>query len=264
MEEKIKRFDILGVRMSAVNMQEACQMVESLVETKQKGYVSVCPVSTIMECFYNPQIKTIVNNATIVTPDGMPSVWIGRQRGFKNMDRVYGPDLMLAVCELSVEKGYKHYFYGTTDEVLNKLETSLNKRFPNLRVCGKVAPPFRPLTKQEDERAIEDINRANPDFLWVGLGSPKQDIWIKEHRDRLNVPVMFAVGAAFDFIAGTKPQAPKWIQRSGLEWLFRLMCEPKRLWRRYLVGNTLFVYHLSKDYFYKFFLSTFAAKKKSL
>jgi N-acetylglucosaminyldiphosphoundecaprenol N-acetyl-beta-D-mannosaminyltransferase len=243
----VQSFDVLGVNISAINMTDACQALETLIDSRQKGYVIVCPVSTIIECFYHKPIREIVNGATLVTPDGMPSVWIGRARGFKNMDRVYGPDLMLAMCELSSKKGYKQYFYGATDEVLRKLEANLNKRFPNLQVCGKVAPPFRALTKEEDERIIEDINRAKPDCLWVGLGSPKQDLWIQSHRDRLNVPVMFAVGAAFDFIAGTKPQAPKWVQRSGLEWLFRFLCEPKRLWRRYLVGNTLFIYHLIRE-----------------
>ncbi len=245
--KKVKSFDVLGVDISAINMTQAIGVVEDLIKNKEKGYVIVSPVSTIMECFYNPQLKEIVNKADLVTPDGMPSVWIGKNRGFKDMGRVYGPDLMLAVCELSSQKGYKHYFYGATDDVLEKLTANIKKRFPNLAICGKFSPPFRALTKEEDAKICQDIEKACPDCLWVGLGSPKQDFWINEHRGKLNAPVMFAVGAAFDFIAGTKPQAPRWMQRSGLEWLFRLGSEPQRLWKRYLVGNSLFVFHYFRE-----------------
>ena len=247
MSKVVHRFDILGVQMSAVNMKDACEVVENLIQKKSKGYVCVSPVSTIMECFDNPKLKEIVNRADLVTPDGMPSVWIGKRRGFKEMSRVYGPDLMLAICQLSADKGYKSFLYGATDDVLEKLQVNLKKRFPKLNICGKFAPPFRALTSEEDRNIIQEINKANPDCLWVGLGSPKQDIWISQHRAQLNVPVMFAVGAAFDFIAGSKPQAPKWMQQAGLEWLFRLCSEPTRLWRRYLIGNTLFVYYYIRE-----------------
>ena len=246
-EKNIERFEILGVQFSAINLNDASRVIEDLIEQKKKGYVCVCPVSTILECIRDDHFRRIVNEATLVTPDGMPSVWIGKRRGFKSMERVYGPDLMLAVCDLSRRKGYRHYFYGATDEVLNSLELKLKERFPQLNVCGKFAPPFRPLTEKEDEEIMKIINQSAPDVLWVGLGSPKQDLWISSHRQTLDVPVMLAVGAAFDFLSGAKPQAPRWMQLSGLEWLFRLCTEPARLWRRYLIGNTQFILLMLKD-----------------
>ena len=172
------------------------------------------------------------------------------------MDRVYGPDLVLTICELSAKQGYRNFFYGATDDVLNRLEIALKEKFPGLNICGKFAPPFRTLTQQEDVEIVEIINHASPDIIWVGLGSPKQDLWIEEHRNKLNCSVMLAVGAAFDFLSGVKPQAPRWLQRTGLEWFFRLCCEPNRLWKRYLIGNTQFVY--------LFFKSQFKSKKVTL
>lgn len=157
------------------------------------------------------------------------------------MDRVYGPDLMLALCERSLEKGYRHFFYGGAPGVPERLAERLGARFPGLRVVGTFSPPFRPLTLEEDEKVVRMINGASPDILWVGLGAPKQERWMAEHRDRLRVPVMIGVGAAFDFYAGVKRQAPRWMQRAGLEWLFRLCQEPRRLWRRYLLNIPRFL-----------------------
>ena len=247
-QKKFSRVDILGIQFSALDLASAVGLVSTMIENGQRGYVCVCPVSTIMACQEDKKFLDIVNSADLVTLDGMPSVWIARAKGLKNVGRVYGPDLMLAICELSQPRGYKHYFYGSTRETLDKLIDHLKLKFPKLKISGSFSPPFRKATVTEDEEVVERINRANPDFLWVGLGSPKQDFWIYEHRDRINASVMLAVGAAFDFIAGTKPQAPKWMQRSGLEWLFRLCCEPKRLWRRYLIGNTMFIFLLMKEF----------------
>ncbi len=244
---QINRFNILGVQFSALNLKQATEIVGEFIEKKLKGYVCVCPVSTIMACQEDKDFLNIVNSASLVTLDGMPSVWIGKLKGYSHISRVYGPDLMLEVCALSEQRGYRNYFYGATEDVLNKLEYRLKQKFPKINICGKYAPPFRPLTKQEDAQIIEQINQANPDMIWVGLGSPKQDIWIHEHRNQLNASMCFAVGAAFDFLSGTKPQAPRWMQRSGLEWLFRFLSEPKRLGKRYLVGNTKFIYLLIKD-----------------
>lgn len=243
----VQRFDILGVMMSAINMNDALKVVERLIAERRKGYVCVSPVSTILECYENEKIRDIVNQAALVTPDGMPSVWIGKRKGFQNMGRVYGPDLMKAVCNLSQVKGYRNFFYGATPEVLERLKTNLLVQFPKLNICGVCSPPFRALSDEEDRQLVEQINRAQADIVWVGLGSPKQDIWMAQHKDRLSAYVLCGVGAAFDFISGTKKQAPYWMQRCGLEWLFRLCTEPRRLWRRYLIGNTKFIYLLIKE-----------------
>jgi len=206
----------------------------------------VAPISTIVDSQWDKDYKEVLNGAGMVTPDGMPLVWIAKMKGNKEIGRTYGPDLLLALCEKGQNKGTKHYFYGGTESTCGLLKNVLKGKFLHINIVGHYAPPFKPLHGQEDQEVINEINRANPDILWVGLGSPKQDYWMVEHRQCLDVPVIIGVGAAFDFIAGVKKQAPRWIQRSGLEWLFRLYCEPKRLWRRYLLGNTQFIYFLIK------------------
>ena len=187
----------------------------------------------------------------MVTPDGVPVVWFGRLKGLKNVKRVYGPDLMREMCRISQDRKYRNYFYGSTPEVLDRLSTNLRALFPGLMVGGMYSPPFREILPEEDAGIIEAINQSSSDILWVGLGSPKQDVWMYEHRDKLNVPVIVGVGAAFDFIAGTKKQAPKWMRKSALEWLFRLLSEPRRLWKRYILGNSLFIYLLAKEFIAK-------------
>ena len=239
--------DILGVKVSAVNLELASNKIEEWIFRRIKTYVCVAPVSTIVDSQNDSGYKNIINSSGMTTPDGMPVVWIGKLKGNKNIERTYGPDLMLRMIEISAKKGFRNYLYGGTEATNNLLVQSLKKRFPSINIVGSYAPPFRKIHELEDQSIISQINTANPDILWVGLGSPKQDFWMHEHRDKLDVPVIVGSGAAFDFLAGTKPQAPKWMQRSGLEWLFRLCCEPGRLWKRYLVGNTKFIYWLIKD-----------------
>ncbi len=246
-----KKFNILGVDISAISFGDACFLIEEYINSKKKGYICTCPVNTILECRRNAFASKSLQSATLVTPDGIPVVWLGKLNGHKNMARVYGPDLMLEICRISNDKGYKNYFYGSTSEVLSKLSANLKFSFPDLTISGMYSPPFHSISSKEDAEIIEEINKSNSDILWVGLGSPKQDIWMYEHRDKLNVPIVIGVGAAFDFIAGTKKQAPKWMQRSGLEWLFRLATEPGRLWKRYILGNMLFLYLLLKEFIVK-------------
>jgi N-acetylglucosaminyldiphosphoundecaprenol N-acetyl-beta-D-mannosaminyltransferase len=222
-------------------MNMALEIIEGWIERRERQYVCVTGVHGIMESQRNENLRRIHNRAGLVTPDGMPLVWLCRLRGFRHVDRVYGPDLMLALCERSVTMGYRHFFYGGENGVPELLATLLKKRFPGLQVVGTFSPPFRPLTLEEDERIVQIINEAEPDIVWVGLGTPKQELWMAEHRERLKAPVLIGVGAAFDFLSGRKPQAPKWMQRSGLEWLFRLVNEPKRLWKRNLVNNPTFL-----------------------
>jgi N-acetylglucosaminyldiphosphoundecaprenol N-acetyl-beta-D-mannosaminyltransferase len=178
----------------------------------------------------------------MVTPDGMPLVFLGRWLGHYHVERVYGPDVMLAFSELSAARGYTHFYYGGAEGLPEKLADTLRQRFPGLKVVGTYSPPFRALTPEEDQAIVERINAANPDVVWVGLGCPKQDIWMAQHRDKLHAPVLIGVGAAFDFLSGQKQQAPHWMQRYSLEWLYRLAHEPRRLWRRYLLYNPYFIF----------------------
>ena len=239
-----QKFEILNVKVSVINLLEASQRIGDWIQQKRKAYVCVVPVSTVMECQDNENYRNVVNAADMATPDGMPVVWYARFYGFKNVSRTYGPDLMLRLCAIGQSSGWKHYFYGATPEVLAQLEFKLKEKFPTIKILGRCAPPFRKEAEMEREEFLEEVNRLQPDILWVGLGSPKQDFWMYKHRDKLDVPVMIGVGAAFDFLSGRKHQAPKWLQKMGLEWLFRLASEPQRLWKRYLIGNTRFVYYL--------------------
>ncbi|WP_376791088.1 WecB/TagA/CpsF family glycosyltransferase [Thermoflexus sp.] len=239
--EGVERVNILGVSVSAINMAMALEIIEGWIARRELHYICVTGVHGVMESQRDEALRQIHNQAGLVTPDGMPLVWLSRLKGFRHVDRVYGPDLMLALCERSIARGYRHFFYGGAKGVPERLSEVLQKRFPGLQVAGTYSPPFRPLTPEEDERVVRMINAANPDIVWVGLSTPKQEHWMAEHRARLTAPVLIGVGAAFDFLTGRKPQAPRWMQRAGLEWFFRLLTEPRRLWRRYLINNPLFV-----------------------
>jgi len=237
----VPRVNVLGVGVSAIDMQQALTTVTGWIRTRQRRYVCCTTVHGVMESQRDASLRRIHNAAGLVTPDGMPLVWLCRRAGYHHVQRVYGPDLMLALCQQSVEHGYRHYLYGGAPGVASQLADRLTQRFPGLAVVGWDAPPFRPSTEAEDAVAVAAINTARPDIVWVGLGTPRQERWMAEHRDRLQAPVLLGVGAAFDFHAGVKKQAPAWMQRTGLEWLFRLAREPRRLWRRYLVYNPQFL-----------------------
>ncbi|MDP8213479.1 MAG: WecB/TagA/CpsF family glycosyltransferase [Candidatus Zapsychrus exili] len=244
-----KIINILGVNVAVTNLKSAVSVIFDWIDNKAKHYVCIAPVSTIVDCQKDEKYLEIVNGSGMTTPDGMPLVWIGRLKGKKAISRTYGPDLMSLLCDLSQDKGYRHFFYGGTEETNKKLICNLKERFPRIQIAGGHNPDFLKVGEVEKTGVIEKINNANADILWVGLGSPKQDYWMHNHKSKLNTTVMIGVGAAFDFIAGTKKQAPIWMRRSGLEWFFRLISEPKRLWRRYLLGNSLFIYLLIKNWF---------------
>jgi N-acetylglucosaminyldiphosphoundecaprenol N-acetyl-beta-D-mannosaminyltransferase len=237
----LPRANILGVGIGAINMAEALTQITNWIDTDQRHYVSVCTVHTVMECQRDPAMRRAVNGAGLATPDGMPLVWLGRRLSGRPTGRVYGPDLMLALCQVSIETGYRHYFYGGEERIPQQLAQRLTARFPGLTVVGAYSPPFRPLTEGERARVVEQVNEARPDIIWVGLGTPMQDLWMAAYRPLLNAPVLIGVGAAFDIHSGRQSQAPKWMRRNGLEWLFRLVQEPRRLWRRYLLYNPWFV-----------------------
>jgi N-acetylglucosaminyldiphosphoundecaprenol N-acetyl-beta-D-mannosaminyltransferase len=238
----LPRADVLGIRVSAISMASAVHTIDEWITRREPHYVCVTGVHGVMESQRDQALLQIHNAAGLVTPDGMPLVWLSRLQGFRQVERVYGPDLMLAVCERSATRGHRHFFYGGAPGVAEMLASRLQWRFPGLQVAGLYSPPFRALIPEEDEAVVKRINALQPDIVWVGMSTPKQERWMAEHVGRLSASALIGVGAAFDFHAGLKRQAPRWMQRSGLEWLFRLLSEPRRLWRRYLVNNPWFLW----------------------
>jgi N-acetylglucosaminyldiphosphoundecaprenol N-acetyl-beta-D-mannosaminyltransferase len=223
-------------------MAQALTAIGGWIARRESHYVCVTNIHGIVESQRDPDLRRIHNAAGLVTPDGMPLVWISRLRGFTHVQRVYGPDLMLMLCQRSVEQGYRHFFYGGGERVPERLAANLQRRFPGLRVAGVYSPPYRPLTDEEDERIVRCINNAGTHIVWVGLSTPKQERWMAKHVGRLEASVLIGVGAAFDFHVGLKKQAPRWMQHGGLEWFFRLATEPGRLWRRYAVNIPTFLW----------------------
>ena len=228
-----ERVNLLGVGISAINMTQAVEAIEEWIIQRQQHYVCITPAHALMDCYFEPELRLIFNNSGLTTPDGMAIVWLLRLKGRTQVSRVYGPDLMLSVCEHSIDRGYKHFFYGGVPGAADELTARLQARFSGLQVAGTYSPPFHPLSSREDEAIVERINRTLPDIVWIGISTPKQERWMSEHVGKLSAPVLIGVGAAFDFLSGRKKQAPRWVQRSGMELLFRLASEPRRLWRRY-------------------------------
>ena len=237
---------ILGMRVDATSYEETVDTVVERARSRSGGMVCVATVHMVMEAHADAAFQAIVNSAERVTPDGVPLVAALRRLGLPDAQRVYGPSLMPRVCERAEALGLRVGFYGGTPEVLAAMSCALLERYPRLDIGFAEAPPFRPLTAAEDAAVSEAIEAAEVKILFVGLGCPKQERWMAAHRARLDCTLL-GVGAAFDFIAGVKRQAPSWMQRRGLEWLFRLATEPRRLWRRYLIGNPLFLYHFARQ-----------------
>lgn len=238
------RVNVLGVGVSAIDMTAALELISAWITARTRSYVCVSGVHGVMECQRDEDLRRIHNDARLVTPDGMPLVWIGRLRGFRSMDRVYGPELMLRCCERLLSTECRHFFYGGGEGVAELLVDRLRERWPSLAVVGTHTPPFRQLTFAEREEIARRINESEADIVWVGLSTPKQERWMAAMRDLLAPPVLIGVGAAFDFNARLKRQAPRALQRAGLEWAFRLTTEPRRLWRRYLRNNPRFLWSI--------------------
>jgi N-acetylglucosaminyldiphosphoundecaprenol N-acetyl-beta-D-mannosaminyltransferase len=237
------RVNILGVGAMPLDLNRAVATLDRWRVEGRREYVCVVSVHGLVVAQRDPAIRHALNRCGMATEDGMPLVWWSRFAGFSDARRVCGSDLLDKVCAYGAPNKVRHYFYGATPKVLEQLIERLKKRHPDLCVAGYHSPPFRPLTEPEDEADIAAINEAKPDFVWVGLGMPKQEKWMVAHIGKINAAALIGVGAAFDFHAGTKPRAPAWMQSAGLEWLFRLMSEPRRLAHRYLIDNSLFVFH---------------------
>ncbi|PZW38689.1 N-acetylglucosaminyldiphosphoundecaprenol N-acetyl-beta-D-mannosaminyltransferase [Humitalea rosea] len=236
-----ERVSILGVDVSAVTMHQATATIERWIRSREQHYVCITGVHGVMESQRDPDLLAIHNAAGLVTPDGVPLVWMSHWLGHPAVERVYGPDLMRRISAISASKGYRQFYYGSRPETVRNLTAALTRDCPGLDVVGGLSPPFRALTAEEDEAEVAQINAAGADIIWVGLSTPKQERWMAKHVGRLTAPVLIGVGAAFDFLAGEKPQAPLWMQRNGLEWAFRMASEPRRLAGRYIRNNPAFV-----------------------
>jgi N-acetylglucosaminyldiphosphoundecaprenol N-acetyl-beta-D-mannosaminyltransferase len=250
MEERstISTYDVLGTSIHFVQIPDVVARMEQWIARREAcKFIAFCNVHMIMESRKNNQLRSALAASALTVPDGKPLICVGRHKGFELKRRVYGPDLFHDFIAATHRKGYQHFFYGGHAGVPERMIDKLRQCYPGLQVAGYYSPPFRQLTAEEDEAAVAMINEAQADVLWVGLGCPKQEVWMHRHRDRLNVPVVLGVGQAFNIVAGTLPQAPLWMREHGLEWLFRLVQEPRRLWKRYLVYNTGFVMHIALE-----------------
>lgn len=235
------RINVLGVGISEIDYDTALEQIRAAIAERRKGYVTVTGVHGVSESQDDPALRDIHNASFLSTPDGMPMVWMGKLAGSRVISRVYGPDLMLLVLQDGLRRGWRHFFFGGADGVADSLRDSLLARFPGLQVVGTHTPPFRPLTPEEDAALARKVAAAQPDCFWVGLSTPKQEHFMARSLPLLDTTLMFGVGAAFDFHAGRVPQAPALLQKTGLEWAYRLAKEPKRLWKRYLRNNPLFL-----------------------
>lgn len=241
-KKNIPLCNILGVEIAAIDMEWLLEFTDKYLKDLSGDYMCVSNVHTTVMSMENPDYCAVQNGAVIAIPDGGPLSTVGRKRGYKNMARTTGPSYMEEIFKISAAKGYRHYFYGSTEETLEKLYQKLTDSYPNIQIVGMYSPPFRPLTSEEDNAIVERINMTKPDFIWVGLGAPKQENWMADHQGRVK-GFMIGVGAGFDYFAENISRAPKWMQKLNLEWSYRLMQEPKRLFRRYWHSNTRFIWH---------------------
>lgn len=244
----IPRFNVLGVSLSAMNLRIATEAVLEALRERRKGYICVTGVHGVSEAQRDPELRRILNSAFLNTTDGMPLVWLGRHYVGPDVDRVYGPDFLLEIMKATQSTPFRHFFYGGAPGVADELRNRMESRFPGISIAGTFCPPFRPLTTDEERDLIARVRETRPDIVWVGLSTPKQERFMAEYLPKLDTTLMAGVGAAFDFHSGRVRQAPRWMQRSGLEWFFRLCTDPRRLARRYLVNNPLFLWRIALQF----------------
>ena len=238
--EELQHCEILKTNINVTNMSDTIKYIGGHLDDLRGKYICVSNVHTTVMSYENEEYRKIQNGAAMALPDGAPLSSYSRRKGYKQAQRVTGPDLMLELFVISKEKGYRHYFYGATEETLQSMKEVLERDYPGIQIAGMYAPPFRALTTQEDAQIVAKINESRPDFIWIGLGAPKQEEWMYQHMGQLQ-GVLIGVGAGFDYLAGYIKRAPRWMQRMSLEWLYRLLQDPKRLWRRYFTSNVKFI-----------------------
>ena len=241
-KSQIPTCNIMGVNIAAINMKWLLKYLEKNIDLLRGDYICVSNVHTTVTAYENFDYCAIQNGGIMAIPDGGPLSTVGRKRGHKNMQRTTGPSLMGEIFKISAEKGYRHFFYGSKQETLNLLEQKLKEAYPGIQIVGLYSPPFRPLTDEENKAAIKMINDAKPNYVWIGLGAPKQEIWMAEHQGKID-GLMIGVGAGFDYYAGNIERAPDWMQNSNLEWVYRLIQDPRRLFHRYLHTNMRFIWN---------------------
>lgn len=245
-----RRANVLGVGVSAYSMDDVLAIIGSAIENGTKGYICATGVHGVMEAQKDTNLRAILNASLVNVPDGRPTVWVGRLQGLSRMTQVTGPNLMLRVCEVSLKKGYTHFFYGGNVGVAEELRDCMTRKFPGLKVLGTYTPPFRPLSAAEEAELSELVSRSKPDILWVGLSTPKQERFAAEYLHKLDTTLMFAVGAAFDIHSGRIQESPMWLKAIGMQWFHRLCQEPRRLWKRYLFNNSRFVARILMQFFH--------------
>ena len=239
---QIPTCNILGVNIAAINMEWLVEYLDKNLLDIKGDYIYVSNVHTTVTSYEDASYCAVQNGGLMAIPDGGPLSTVGRRRGCKNMARTTGPSLMGEIFKISAKKGYRHYFYGSKQETLELLEKKLKENYPGIKIAGMYSPPFRPLTEEEDKAVIERINEANPDFVWIGLGAPKQEKWMAAHQGKID-GLMLGVGAGFDYYAENIKRAPMWMQKHNLEWVYRLVQDPKRLFKRYWSTNTKFIWN---------------------
>lgn len=240
---KLEKCNIIGTEILVTNMKKTVELIENSIEELRGKYICVGNVHTTVMTHDDAHYHEVQKGAAFVLPDGKPLSVYSRKHGFSEAERVTGPDLMLEL--FARDNGLRHYFYGSTEETLAMLQEKLLEKYPNLQIAGMVSPPFHALSREEDAEAVRKINESGADIIWVGLGAPKQENWMYDHRDKVH-GVMIGVGAGFDYHAGNIKRAPMWMQKLSLEWLYRLLQDPKRLFKRYLVTNTRYLYLVHK------------------
>jgi N-acetylglucosaminyldiphosphoundecaprenol N-acetyl-beta-D-mannosaminyltransferase len=240
--------NVLGVGVSAVDMAQAVSACDDLISRNGKGYVCVTGVHGVMEAQVDPSLRTILKNSFLTVPDGMPTVWVGRLQGHDHMRRVYGPDFMIELCQHSVARGFRHFLYGGNDGVAEQLAINLRNRIPGLQIVGTYTPPFRPLNPAEEQELFDKVSESKPDVIWVGLSTPKQERFMAQYIDRLDTKLMVGVGAAFDLHTGRMIDAPDWVKAIGMQWFHRMLQEPRRLAKRYLINNPIFIYRIMMQF----------------
>lgn len=247
MSDSHSHANVLGVAVSAIDMNLAIDLASRWIDVGEPGYICLTGVHGVMEAQADDALRLILNRAVLNAPDGMPMTWVGRLQGFRHMDRVFGPDFMAAMCRLSAERGYRNFLYGGQPGVAEVLRDNLQARFPGLQIAGTYTPPFGNLSREEELEVVACIRRAQPHIVWVGLSTPKQERFMAQYLHRLQAPLLIGVGAAFDYHTDRIRDCSVWVKRAGLQWAHRAMQDPARLWKRYLRNNPAFLWHIASQ-----------------